>query len=117
MNTTTAQIRPSERPRFGEMLAELAPLIDFVPQAGPPVVFVLGPWLFLGLILAGPLAWVFALVAVMIVAATVLAALTAAILAAPYLLVRHLRRRRARHPSISAPVPQVVPIGSRRVAA
>ena len=135
---TTAQIRPprtpsgpkqptdqrrsahaaaSERPTFGEVLAEIVPLIGFVPVAGPPVVFVLGPWLLLVLVLAGPLAWLFALVVVMIVAATVLAALAAAILAAPYLLVRHLRRHRAPHASISAPTVQVGAIESRRVAA
>jgi hypothetical protein len=76
------------------MLAELVPLIGFVPAYGPPAIFVLGPWLFLVLMLAGPFACLFALVVVMIVAATVLAALTAAILAilaAPYLLVRRLR--------------------------
>jgi hypothetical protein len=99
------------------MLAEVAPLIEFVPQAGPPVVFVIGPWLFLVLILAGPLGWLFALVAVMIAAATILAALTASILAVPYLLVRHLRRRRAGHASISARAAQVLPIESPRVAA
>jgi hypothetical protein len=135
---TTAQIRPprtpsgpkqptdpgrsarataSERPTFGAMLAEIVPLIGFVPVAGPPVVFVLGPWLFVVLLLAGPLAWLFALVVVMIVAATVLAALAAAILAAPYLLVRHLRRHRARHASISPPAARVVAIESPRVAA
>jgi hypothetical protein len=125
---TTAQIRPSrsarapasERPTFREMLAEIDPLIEFVPAYGPPVVFVLGPWLFLGLMLAGPFACLFALVGVMIVAATVVAALTAGVLAtlaAPYLLVRHLRRHRDRQASISASAAQAVPIESPRVAA
>jgi hypothetical protein len=91
MNTTAPV---SERPTFGEVLAEIVPLIDFVPTAGPPVVFVLGPWLFLVLMLAPPFACLVALLVVMIVAATVLAALTAAIVAVPYLLVRHLRRHR-----------------------
>jgi hypothetical protein len=99
------------------MLAEIVPLIGFVPVAGPPVIFVLGPWLLLVLVLAGPLAWLFALVVVVIVTATALAALAAAILAAPYLLVRHLRRHRARHASISGPAAKVVAIESRRVAA
>ena len=107
----------SGRPTFGEMFAEFVPLVGFVPAYGPPVVFVRGPWLFLGLMLAGPFACLFVLVVVMIVAATVLAALAAAILAAPYLLVCHLRRHRARHPSISAPAAQVVGVESRRVAA
>jgi hypothetical protein len=131
MNATT-QIRPprtpsgtkqstdprrgSERPTFREMLAEIVPLIGVIPGYGPPAVFVLGPWLFLGLVVAGPLAWLFALVVVIIVAATVLAAVAAAMLTAPYLLVRHLRRRRARHAPISAPAAQVVAIESPRVA-
>jgi hypothetical protein len=112
MNTTAQTSCPS----FGEMLAEIVPLIGFIPAYGPPVVSVLGPWLFLVLILAGPLAWFFALVVAMIVAATILAAITASIVAAPYLLVRHLRRHRA-HVSISAPAAQVVAIKSPRVAA
>jgi hypothetical protein len=127
----TAQIRPPrtpsetkqstdprrgcERPTFGAMLAEIVALIEFVPAYGPPAVFVLGPWLVLGLVVAGPLAWLFALVVVIIVAATVLAGLTAAILVAPVLLVRRLRRRRARHAPISAPAAQVVAIESPRV--
>jgi hypothetical protein len=100
------------------MLAEIVPLIAFVPY-GPPVVLVLG-WLFLSLVLAGPFACLLTLVVVMIVAATVLAALAAAILAilaAPYLLVRYLRRHRARHASISAPAARVAAIESPRVAA
>jgi hypothetical protein len=135
---TTAQIRPprppngphqptdprrsarapaSERRTFGEMLAEIVPLIGFVPAYGPPAVFVLGPWLVLVLILAGPLAWLFALVAVVIVVATVVATLAAAILGAPYLLVRHLRRHRVSHASVNAPAAHVVSIESPRVAA
>jgi hypothetical protein len=132
--TTTAQIRSpqtshgpgeptrsgstaSETPGFGEIVEEAVPLIDFVPQAGPPAVFVLGPWLFLVLIFGGPLAWLFALLALMIVAAVILAALTATVLAGPYLLVRQLRRRRARQPSVSAPTARVFPIETPRVAA
>jgi hypothetical protein len=111
----SARAPASERPVPGEMLAEIVPLVLVIPGYGPPAVFVLGPWLFLGLIVGGPLAWLFALVVVMIVAATVLAALAAAMLTAPYLLVRHLRRRRARHASISAPAAQVVAIESPRV--
>jgi hypothetical protein len=110
----SARAAGSERPTLGETLAETVPVIEFVPVAGPPVVFVLGPWLLLVLVLAGPVAWLFALVAAMIFAATLLAALAAAILAAPYRLVR---RHRARQASLSAPAPQVVPLESPRVAA
>ena len=115
--TTTAQNR---RSTFGEAFAEIVPLIGFVPGYGPPAISVLGPWLFLGLVLAGPLAWLFVLVVVLIVGAALLAALTAAIgaiLAAPYLLVRRLRRHRASQTSISAPIAPVAAIGSPRVAA
>ena len=85
---------PSERPTVGAMLA------------GPPVVFLLGPALFLVLMLAGSFACLFAL----------LVALTGAILAAPYLLVRHRRRNRVRHASIGAPAAQPVAIESPRAA-
>ena len=118
----TAQISPPRTPADPhrtaserEVLAEIVPLVGFIPAYGPPAVFVLGPWLFLVLVLAGPVAWLFALVVVAIVAATVLAALAAAILAAPCLLVRYLRRHRARHASISAA--RAVAIRSPRVAA
>jgi hypothetical protein len=114
----SARAPVSERPTSGEMLAEIVPLIGFVPY-GPPVVLVLG-WLFLALMLAGPFACLFTLVVVIVVAATVLAALTAAvlaILAAPYLLVCHLRRHRARHAYISAPAAPVAAIESPQVAA
>lgn len=99
----------TSRPPFGEVLAELVPLIGFIPAYGPPVVSVLGPWLLLGLVVAGPLAWFFALVVVVIVAATVLAALTASIVVGPVLLVR---RYRARHASISVRAANVVTIES-----
>ena len=107
--------RASERPTFGEMLAEVVPVIGVVPVAGPPAIFVLAPWLFLVLMLAGPFAFLVALVVVMLVAAAVLAALAAAvvaIVAAPFLLVRRRRGHRAPHASTG----QVVALGSPRVA-
>ncbi len=111
---TTAQI---SRPTFGEVLAEIVPLIGFIPAYGPPVVSVLGPWLLLVLVLAGPLAWFFALVVVVIVAATIVTAVTASIVAVPVMVVRHVRRHRARHASISTRAAQVVTIETPRVAA
>ena len=102
----SARAPASERPVLGEMLAEIVPLIGFSPGYGPPAVLVLGPWLFLGLIVGEPLAWLFGLVA----------ALAAAMLTVPYPLVRHLCRRRARRAAISAPAAQVVAIESPRVA-
>jgi hypothetical protein len=119
--SSTAQPTPtSERRSFGETLAEVLPLIEFIPGYGPPLVLAIGPWVFLVLMLAGPFAFLVALVVVMVVAAAAVVALTAAIfaiLAAPFRLVRHLRRERAPHTPISAPPARAVAIGSPRVAA
>jgi hypothetical protein len=108
----------AERPTFGEMLAEIIPLICAVPGAAPPpVIFLAGPWLLFALMLSGPFAFLVTLVVVMLVAATVLVALTAAILAilaSPYLLVR---RHRTRHAFSDDHAAQLVPVESTRVAA
>jgi len=107
-STTTPQTR--------DMLAEITPLIEFVPLYGPPVIFLLGPWLLLALVLAGPFAVLLTLVAGMIVVAAALAAVVS-ILAAPYLLVRRLHRNRAGRASVPSPTPHPVAIGSPQVAA
>jgi hypothetical protein len=107
----------SEGRTFGEVLAELIPLIGAVAGEGPPVIFLAGPWLLLGLMLSGAFAFLVVLVVFMVVAATVLVALTAASLAVPYLLVRLLRRRRGRHAlSIDRSAP-LVPVEPRRAVA
>ena len=109
-----------ERPGWGGMLAEIAPLAEAIPFYGPPVGSLLVPWLFLVLILAGPFACLFAIALAMIVAALVLAALIAvmrAILAVPALLVGRVRRHRERHALIDAPAATVVAIQSPPVAA
>jgi hypothetical protein len=105
----------SDPPTFGEMLDEILPLVGFVAVAGPPVVLLVGPWLLFGLMLFPPSALLTTLVAVL-VAATVLVALIAAILATTYLLVSHLRGRRAGHASSGGPVMQLAPIESPRAA-
>lgn len=105
-----------EHRTFGEMLAELIPLIDAVPGEGPPLIFLAGPWLFLVLMLCGPFAFLVILVVFMVVAATVLVTLTAAILAVPYLVVRRLRRHRERH-AFSNDHAQLVRVESPRVVA
>jgi len=106
----------STTPQTGDMLAELTPLIEFVPFYGPPAVFLLGPWLLLVLMLAGPFAVLVTLVAGMIVVAAALAAIVS-VLAAPYLLVRRLRRNRPRRASASSSAAHPVAIGSPQVAA
>jgi hypothetical protein len=117
--TTTALSRPPSAPgpTFGEILAEIIPLTDAIAGYGPPVIFLAGPWLILGLMLSGPFAFLVILVVFMIVAATVLAALGGALLALPYLLVHRLRRQRALHASKTADTAQLVPIKSPRVVA
>ena len=112
MNTAT-QIRPPRTVR--EMLAEVIPLGECAPIDGPPILFLLVPWLLLAFMLAGPVACLFALVLVAIVVAAALAAL-AALLATPYLLVHHLRRHRSPRATIGAPAAQLVATGSPRVA-
>ena len=59
---------------------------------GPPIIFVLGPWLLLVFLLIGPLALLLTGLLVM-AAATGLLAVFAAVIASPYLLIRHLHAR------------------------
>jgi hypothetical protein len=86
--SATSNTRPpdSEPPIVGEMIDEIVPLIGVVPVAGPPVIYLAGPWVLLALTLTGP----FLLLVTFALAAMSLVAVTAAILAPPYLLVRHL---------------------------
>jgi hypothetical protein len=112
MNTTSTSA--SERRSFREMLAEIVPLIDAVPGEGPPVIFLVAPWLLLALMLSGPFAFLVILLVAMFLAAAALVALTAAIVAivaAPYLLIRRVRRYRAGRAF------RFVPVRSTRVAA
>lgn len=91
--------RPSARaphtavPTVRERLDEILPLLDFVPEAGPPVLFVIGPWLFVVFMLIGPLV----LLATLVLATVIFVVVAAAICALPYLLVHHLRGAWRRH--------------------
>jgi hypothetical protein len=80
----------ADRPTWVEVFDETAPLIRAPAFFGPPVIFVLGPWLLLVLLLIGPFALVLTLLLALAVAASLLAVL-AAVIASPYLLIRHLR--------------------------
>jgi hypothetical protein len=112
--TTTELVTPPQAPEptAGETLDETLPLVGAVPVYGPPVVFLVGPWLLLALMLAGPFALLVTFV-VLFAAAAALVGLIGAILAAPYLLVRHLRGYRTSHTSMRAPAPRLVAAGSR----
>jgi hypothetical protein len=95
--------RSSERRPPGETVGEVLPLLDLVPFDGPPLIFLFGPWLFLGLLLAPPFA-VLVTFAVLMAVTTAVVALALAILAAPFVAVRHLRRHLHRPPAATAPV-------------
>jgi hypothetical protein len=88
--------RPSaspDLPTLAERLSETVPLISAPAFFGPPVIFLLGPWLLLALLLIPPAAFLIMLVVIVAVVAGLLVAL-GALIASPYLLVRH---RHARH--------------------
>ena len=93
MSTTTRPLTHA-RPTAGETFHEAAPLIGTPPIYGPPIIFVLGPWLLLVLLLIPPAAFLITLVLVVAVAAGLLVAVSA-LVASPYLLVRHVLARHA----------------------
>jgi hypothetical protein len=83
---------PPDRLTWAELLGATVPLISAPAYFGPPVIFLLGPWLILVLLLIPPAAVLITLVLVVLLAATLLVAF-GALIASPYLLVRHLRAR------------------------
>ena len=108
MNSTTPQLTPAppqsatphplaaaagsaspDLPTWGEVFAQTAPIIGAPAFFGPPVIFVLGPWLLLVLLLIGPFALILTLLLVMALAGALLAVFVA-VIASPYLLIRHL---------------------------
>ena len=92
---------------------DIVSLLGFVPQAGPPVVFLAVPLMLFALLITGPALLLLTLV-VLFVACAALVALAAAAVASPFLLARHLgRRRRARTPR-SVPAARFVPLRARR---
>jgi hypothetical protein len=109
MNTATPQLTPAppqsaarhpiaavprstspDRPTWGEVFDEWAPIIGAPAFFGPPIIFVLGPWLLLVLLLIGPLALILTLVLAVALMGALLAVF-AAVIASPFLLVRHLQ--------------------------
>ena len=89
--TAQRQGRISPEPLIlGELFDQTAPMLEAPAFFGPPIVFVLGPWLLLILLLIGPFALMFTVL--LVLAATIgLLALLMALLVSPYLLLRHLR--------------------------
>jgi hypothetical protein len=63
--------------------------MNSITSTCPSLAFLLGPWLFLGLVLSGP----FLLLLTIVVASLAVAALPLLLLAPPYLLLRRYVRR------------------------
>jgi hypothetical protein len=87
--------RPSaspDWPTLAERLGETVPLLSAPAFFGPPVIFLLGPWLLLVLLLIPPAAVLITLALVVLLSAGLLVAV-GELIASPYLLVRHLRAR------------------------
>jgi hypothetical protein len=106
----------SESPGVREIVEETGPLVGVIAGFGPSVISLAGPWLLLVLALAGPFALVFTFIVVLVVLA-LLFVLAGTILASPYLLVRHLRRRRSGDVSVRSPAVQLIPAPSHGVRA
>ena len=92
----------AERSTWGDLFCTAAPLINAPAFYGPPVIFVLGPWLLLVLMLIGPFAAMVTVLLAMAVAAGLLAVLVA-VIASPYLLIRHLHAHGMVHAKPRAP--------------
>lgn len=75
---------------------QVAPFFEAPAYFGPPIIFVLGPWLLLVLLLLGPCAALLMVLLVLALVAAMVAALAVAI-ASPFLLVRRLRAPRTVH--------------------
>jgi hypothetical protein len=90
-----------DHPTRSEVFDEAAPAFGAPPLYGPPVIFLLGPWLLLVLLLIPPAAFLLTIGLVIIV----VAAPAALLVAVPYLLVRRLRARKEAHRRRHASVP------------
>jgi|tagenome__1003787_1003787.scaffolds.fasta_scaffold20971724_3 hypothetical protein len=100
-----------QEPTFREVVHDTVDLVDVVAVAGPPVIFLAGPWAFLTLMLAAPVAVAVTLV-MLFAAVAALVGLVGAVFVAPFLLVRHVRERRGAHRPTPAPAArQVVTVG------
>jgi hypothetical protein len=97
---TSARRSDSQYPPLKERLGEIVPLICVVPEAGPPVIFLVGPWVLFALMLTGP----FLLLVTFVLAAVILLAITVAVLAPAYLIIRRLKRHWRVPPQRHTPV-------------
>ena len=92
---------------------DIASLLGFVPQAGPPILLLAVPLVLFALLLAGPALLLLTLV-VLFLACAALVALAGAIVASPFLLARRLGRHRPARTPRRATAARFVPVGSRQ---
>jgi hypothetical protein len=97
------------------MVDEILPLIGVVFVAGPPVIFIAGPWLLLALMLSGPFALLVALGAVMVVAAVLLSTLAGIFVLTVFLACR-LHRTYRMSPALGVPRAHAAPVVVQRNA-
>ena len=90
INNTASNAR--SLPNRRQIIEGVEPLATAPAFFGPPVLFLLSPWLLLVLLLIGPAALLITFVLAFVVMAVAVVAL-AALLASPYLVVHHLRSR------------------------
>ena len=95
-------------PTAAAMLGDCLTLICFVALYGPPVVFLAAPWLFLALMLSGPIALIVTLVVALLAAAALLAGI-GAVLLTPYLVIRAWRA--ADVPALAVTTGRAIEIG------
>jgi hypothetical protein len=113
---SSGHLAGSDRPTFGELVAESVSWIGFVFVAGPPLIFLAVPWLVLVLSLIWPFAFLFMLAAAFI---AVIAAVgfAGAVLATPYLLIRRVRARRTVRAHVSDSTAHLLAVESSRAIA
>jgi hypothetical protein len=101
-----------DHPSRSEVVDAAAATIGAPRYYGPPVIFLLAPWLLLVFLLIPPAALLLTIGLALIVVASPAALL----IALPYLLVRRLRARkkahRSRPASLPAPARRRIPVGS-----
>jgi hypothetical protein len=106
----------SRPPTFAEVAADIVPVIGVILVAGPPVIFIAGPWVLLCLMLTAPFAVLVAYVAIPVAAAALLATLIG-ICATPYLVLRGLHRRHRTSRAIAVSGLHVASLDSPRAVA
>jgi hypothetical protein len=100
-------------PTVAALLGDVVALLCVMAFYGPPVLFLLVPWLALALALSGPFVLAMTVVVALFAAIALLIGF-GALLMAPLLIIR---RRRAAHAPAARPMQVRMPVAARWVAA